>query len=231
MTDPYIDIVKPIKEWCEKNYYSDFLVTIKVNDSEITEFLEFDPDHCDFVWHTDWWEGEKDVHLLGVSPIDKIKLHNYIKITRDTPAFHFTIDKDEDAGHRAFQFTKELYERIIEAQNLWLKEEIEANAVVINGRKYGMLINQPGFVPTLLGMKVETKDTMPDEWDFFLQVRPPQPQTNADRLRAMSEEELAEWMATIEKNCYARCGFKSNFKRFNNQWLDWLKDTVKEADE
>lgn len=58
-----------------------------------------------------------------------------------------------------------------------------------------------------------------------------EPQTNADHIRAMTDEELAEWMATIEKNCYARCGFKSNFKRFNNQWLDWLKDTVKEADE
>ena len=50
--------------------------------------------------------------------------------------------------------------------------------------------------------------------------------TNADRIRAMTDEELAEWMATIEKKCYARCGVKSNFKRFNNQWLDWLKAPV-----
>ena len=56
------------------------------------------------------------------------------------------------------------------------------------------------------------------------------PQTNADRIRAMTDEELAEWMATIEKKCYARCGVKSNFKRFNNQWFDWLKSPVEEQD-
>ena len=40
------------------------------------------------------------------------------------------------------------------------------------------------------------------------------PQTNADRIRAMSDEELAEWMA--ECNAY-----KENADA--SQWLPWLK--------
>lgn len=115
----------------------------------------------------------------------------------------FTIDKDDDAPMRAFRFTKDLYERIIEAENLAFTNEINANTVVINGRKYGMLKDKPGFAPTIIGMKAETKVDMPDDWDFFIQERPPQPKTNADRLRAMSDEELAKWIT--EKHGCARC--------------------------
>lgn len=106
----------------------------------------------------------------------------------------FTIDKDEDAPMRAFHLAKDLYERIIEAENLAFMNAIKANIVVINGRKYGMLKDKPGVTPTIFGMRAETKVDMPDAWDFFLQERPPQPKTNAARIRAMTDEELAKWM-------------------------------------
>ena len=48
------------------------------------------------------------------------------------------------------------------------------------------------------------------------QVVPP---TNADRIRSMSDEELAEWMA--ECNAYKEYADSS-------QWLSWLQQTVKE---
>ena len=94
-------------------------------------------------------------------------------------AFTFTIDKDENAIQRSFQATRELMERIVEAENLALKNEIEANAVVINGRKYGMIKDHPGLTPTIFGMKVETRPDMPDDWDFFIQQRmePAEPTT------------------------------------------------------
>lgn len=111
----------------------------------------------------------------------------------------FTIDKDENAPMRAIRFAKDFYERIIEAQNLAFMNEIKANTVVINGRKYGMLKDKPGFVPTIFGMKAETKADMPDEWDFFLQERPPQPKTNADKLRSMTDEELAFYIVNHPK--------------------------------
>jgi hypothetical protein len=47
------------------------------------------------------------------------------------------------------------------------------------------------------------------------------PQTNADRIRAMSDEELAAWMA--ECDAYRE-------RADANQWLPWLKQPVKEND-
>ena len=42
--------------------------------------------------------------------------------------------------------------------------------------------------------------------------KPRKPKTNADRLRAMKDEELAEW---LEAHCY------------QYGWLDWLKEDAK----
>ena len=72
---PYDSIAEVIKDWCEKNSYTDFLVTIGINDDEITEYLAFDPAHIDFVWENDWWEGEADVRLLGFLPIGNISVY------------------------------------------------------------------------------------------------------------------------------------------------------------
>lgn len=52
------------------------------------------------------------------------------------------------------------------------------------------------------------------------------PKTNADRLRAMSDEELAGWLAINdscpsteqERKCNNRCG---------ECWLDWLRQEVR----
>lgn len=77
MTNPYNDICIPIEEWCQKNYYTDFLVTIKVDDFKYTEYLEFNGNTMQFEWLNDWWEGEKDIRLLGFIPIDRINIQNY----------------------------------------------------------------------------------------------------------------------------------------------------------
>lgn len=74
---PYETVSRPIEEWCKENYYTDFLVTIQIDGRETTEVLGFNGDIVDFVWLSDWWEGEKNVKLLGFSPIDDISLHNY----------------------------------------------------------------------------------------------------------------------------------------------------------
>ncbi len=148
----------------------------------------------------------------------------------------FTIDKDEDAPMRAFHFAKDLLERIIEAQDLLLMNEIKANTVVINGRKYGMLKDKPGLAPTIIGMKAETRVDMPDDWDFFLQERPPQPQTNADKIRAMTDEELAEFITPVKcVDCrLLDCGveeemFNGKRRTCQERVLDWLKQSAEEA--
>lgn len=57
------------------------------------------------------------------------------------------------------------------------------------------------------------------------------PETNADRIRSMTDEELAEWMA---KYCERKTVFCPNFGAHDCQesceqcWLDWLKQEVTE---
>ena len=44
------------------------------------------------------------------------------------------------------------------------------------------------------------------------------PQTNADRIRSMSDEELAEWASIVEHNAAA-----TNSGWLSSKWLDWLR--------
>lgn len=52
--------------------------------------------------------------------------------------------------------------------------------------------------------------------------------SNADRIRAMTDEELAEHLARLETKCYLRFlpHWKCNTENFAKQWLDWLKQEV-----
>lgn len=56
------------------------------------------------------------------------------------------------------------------------------------------------------------------------------PQTNADRIRAMTDEELAEWIEQLES---PKCPCDDWFYRCekwncNGCWLNWLKQEAKE---
>ena len=56
------------------------------------------------------------------------------------------------------------------------------------------------------------------------------PKTNADRIRAMSDEELAEFMCHNVSNGTVNCAFcaAEEFCRFgHNGWLEWLQQEVK----
>jgi hypothetical protein len=57
----------------------------------------------------------------------------------------------------------------------------------------------------------------PDE--FFDRKR----QTNADRIRAMSDEELAEYLTTMQAHAYYH-GMYHGKKSDETEWLDWLKE-------
>lgn len=52
--------------------------------------------------------------------------------------------------------------------------------------------------------------------------------TNADRIRSMTDEEMAEFMVKIEVAAYKRRepDVVCNEERFKAQWLDWLKKEV-----
>jgi hypothetical protein len=56
----------------------------------------------------------------------------------------------------------------------------------------------------------------------------PKPITNADRIRAMSDDELAEWCFIITYNvaCYYQGDEKLKYPVSPLGWLDWLREEV-----
>ena len=119
----------------------------------------------------------------------------------------------------------ELMKSILAAQEEMLKYKIEANSVTLNGRKYGKLIENlpPNMKPTIFGMSVKADYAMPDDYDFLVQYEPPHPKTNADRIRSMTDEELAEWASIVENNAAA-----TNSGWLPSKWIKWLKQECAE---
>lgn len=119
----------------------------------------------------------------------------------------------------------ELMESILKAKEQMLRHNIEANSVTLNGRKYGKLVENlpPNIKPTIFGMAVKEEYAMPDDCDFLVQYEPPQPKTNADRIRAMTDEELAEFLQDVAM----QGGIE--IEPFGiSTWLDWLKQEESE---
>lgn len=59
----------------------------------------------------------------------------------------------------------------------------------------------------------------------------PHKQTNADRIRAMTDEELAEFVSGVEAEAIRRAGLfitTGDIKRGKDGWLDWLKQEAGE---
>ena len=53
-----------------------------------------------------------------------------------------------------------------------------------------------------------------------------EPMTNADRIRSMSDEELAEHFSELIKDTY-----ENEYCKDVNDWLEWLQSEVEESDE
>lgn len=64
---------KIIEKWCIDNYYTSFVVWIKIGNTIIAEIL--DCVNGEFEWLNDWWEGEEDVRMLGFQPIEYLTPH------------------------------------------------------------------------------------------------------------------------------------------------------------
>lgn len=122
---------------------------------------------------------------------------------------------------------EELMKSILTAQEQMLKNNIEANSVTLNGRKYGKLIENlpPNIKPTIFGMAVKADYALPDDYDFLVQYEPPKPKTNRDKLRAMSDYELAVYIArrTMSLPDGITCDGYVPLDKFYQLWLDWLK--------
>ena len=66
-----------VQEWCEKNYYTDFLVTLNLDGEESTELLLFDSPTVSFYWLSDWDEGQKNVFLEGFLPVESVIIRTF----------------------------------------------------------------------------------------------------------------------------------------------------------
>ena len=121
----------------------------------------------------------------------------------------------------------ELIESILTAQEMMLQHDIEANSVTLNGRKYGKLIENlpPNIKPTIFGMAVKAEYALPDDYDFLVQYEPPRLKSNADRIRSMTDEELAEWLWFKVGKCppFDVCPSQCTPCEAKDCWLDWLK--------
>ncbi len=118
----------------------------------------------------------------------------------------------------------ELIESILTAQEMMLQHDIEANSVTLNGRKYGKLIENlpPNIKPTIFGMAVKAEYALPDDYDFLVQYEPPRLKSNADRIRAMSDEELAELLVSTDGDFPPNCE-DVPVRELEAYWLDWLR--------
>lgn len=47
--------------------------------------------------------------------------------------------------------------------------------------------------------------------------------TNADRIRAMTDEELAKWISSRKETCPPIKAWKCSFKSCHECWLEWLR--------
>lgn len=122
-----------------------------------------------------------------------------------------------------------LFRRILEAQELALKDEVEVNTIVLNGNKYGYIKESPKYITTLFGMNVETEN-MPRDYDFLIQWRPEKPQTNGDRIRAMTDEELADFIASGIPSAVCKGTCVDDSDPCELCVLDWLKQKAEEGE-
>lgn len=123
----------------------------------------------------------------------------------------------------------ELVDSILTAKEEMLKHKIEANSVTLNGRKYGKLFENcpPNMKPTIFGMAVKTDCALPDDYDFLVQYEPPQPMSNADRIRAMTDEELAKFMGSVDYDPWQRCD-QCKWESCEECCLEWLREETKD---
>ena len=72
---PYDIIADEIEKWCLEHYYSSFLVTLRINGEICVEYLLYMANlDTHWAWESDWWEGQKDIELIGFIDISSVRV-------------------------------------------------------------------------------------------------------------------------------------------------------------
>ena len=123
--------------------------------------------------------------------------------------------------------TDELISQIMMARERMLRENGRPHVVVLNDALFKKDPILDGETPTVCGMKVEYSP-LPSHIHFI--IKESFPISNADRIRSMTDEELA-WFIYTKTGCDHKC-MHWNSKSCTNAdtvkvcgeiWLDWLK--------
>lgn len=74
---PYDAVTAVIEQFAMRNGYESFVVRLSLDGYETNELLILDGNYsCQFEWNNDWWEGQKDVYLIGYVPLSEIRVNN-----------------------------------------------------------------------------------------------------------------------------------------------------------
>jgi hypothetical protein len=118
--------------------------------------------------------------------------------------FEFKVD---DITEQNNDILTEFYGKIAKARNEAVKRGIKANSIVINKN----MVFVPGdyeLYPTMVcGLDVYvTKDELPDGYSFAV-VESQREKTNADRIRAMSDEDLKDSILAVHHGYAPWCDY------------------------
>lgn len=92
--DPYQEVANIVESACK--YYADHLVTLMIDGRFTSQILLFDAEKGCFVWMNDWYEGEKEVSLIGFAPIEKLRLYGFMSDFRNgTVSVRWRADEDK----------------------------------------------------------------------------------------------------------------------------------------
>ena len=78
-SDPYKYIADLVINHNRLILYGSYIVRIKIGNIISNELLLLDDESDGYIWLNDWYEGEKDVSLLGFIPVDCVPEKDMIK--------------------------------------------------------------------------------------------------------------------------------------------------------
>lgn len=72
MIDVYQEILKTLYTWCESNYYTNFIVQLKIDNEVGNFYVEFDSEMFALIFENDFYEGQDYVEFIGFIPVDDV---------------------------------------------------------------------------------------------------------------------------------------------------------------
>lgn len=80
MIDVYQEILKFLYRWCKTNYYTNFIVRLKIDNEVRNYYVEFDSEMFALIFEDDFYEGQDYIELIGFIPVDDVTVHKNVNI-------------------------------------------------------------------------------------------------------------------------------------------------------